>query len=193
MPVADRKRYQNRRWQHRVWGERQVYLKSYYQRNKDKIKRKSHDRYHSNPGEHIKKHVAYVQRNAAKKRIWFAGYREKNRGKILAKQLEWRNNNRGKWTAISSRRRALVRQVSVNSTGIAEWMQEMRSRSFVICYYCQNLIHACEQHFDHVIPISRGGPHEIGNLCVSCPGCNLSKGSKTITEWDNKPEPILNL
>jgi 5-methylcytosine-specific restriction endonuclease McrA len=48
------------------------------------------------------------------------------------------------------------------------------------CLYCgsNNLIQA-----DHVIPISRGGTHGIGNLVPACQKCNFSKGRKFLTEW----------
>ncbi len=36
---------------------------------------------------------------------------------------------------------------------------------------------------DHVIPLSRGGTHGIGNLAAMCRNCNSSKGARTITEW----------
>jgi 5-methylcytosine-specific restriction endonuclease McrA len=193
MSPIERKRLQNRRWQRRVWSHRQEYMKEYYAKNREKIKAKTSARYHADPASHIRKNIAYVKKNAAKKRQWFAGYRDKNRPKILAKQLEWREKNRGKWAGMSSRRRAMVRNVTINLAGIEDWMQRMRRLNFVNCYYCRRLLHSCDIHFDHVIPISRGGPHAIENLCVSCPGCNLSKGPKMISEWDNKPELILDL
>lgn len=42
------------------------------------------------------------------------------------------------------------------------------------CAYCGVEL-GDDWHFDHVIPLSRGGTNWPGNLRPSCPGCNLSK------------------
>jgi 5-methylcytosine-specific restriction endonuclease McrA len=47
------------------------------------------------------------------------------------------------------------------------------------CIYCG----AKAEHLDHIIPISRGGLHKVGNLAPSCAKCNLSKSAKFVTEW----------
>jgi 5-methylcytosine-specific restriction endonuclease McrA len=48
------------------------------------------------------------------------------------------------------------------------------------CFYCGSTesIQA-----DHVLPISRGGRHSIGNLVPACKKCNLSKRAKLLIEW----------
>jgi len=48
------------------------------------------------------------------------------------------------------------------------------------CYNCgskENL------SIDHIIPLSRGGSHSIGNLMTLCRTCNSSKGKKLLIEW----------
>jgi len=50
------------------------------------------------------------------------------------------------------------------------------------CAYC-----GCADgpfHIDHVTPLSRGGSNAIDNLKVACWGCNLSKGCKTLSDWE---------
>jgi 5-methylcytosine-specific restriction endonuclease McrA len=49
------------------------------------------------------------------------------------------------------------------------------------CFYC-----GCVNKkitLDHVLPISRGGRHSIGNLVPACYSCNSSKGAKFLAEW----------
>lgn len=47
------------------------------------------------------------------------------------------------------------------------------------CAYCD----APSEHIDHVIPLSRGGRHSIGNLTGACAKCNQSKSNKLLIEW----------
>jgi len=39
---------------------------------------------------------------------------------------------------------------------------------------------------DHVIPISRGGNHSVGNLMTLCRSCNASKSNLLLIEWKHK-------
>lgn len=36
---------------------------------------------------------------------------------------------------------------------------------------------------DHVLPLSRGGTNDLGNLVTACRPCNSSKNAKTPEEW----------
>jgi 5-methylcytosine-specific restriction endonuclease McrA len=55
-----------------------------------------------------------------------------------------------------------------------------------VCNYCGCDL-AFDQrttwHIDHVVPLSRGGLHEIGNLVIACAQCNRAKGARTPDEW----------
>jgi 5-methylcytosine-specific restriction endonuclease McrA len=47
------------------------------------------------------------------------------------------------------------------------------------CAYCG----APWKQFDHVVPVSRGGRHSVGNIVPACVRCNTSKSDAFITEW----------
>lgn len=47
------------------------------------------------------------------------------------------------------------------------------------CHYCGEPA----ETIDHVIPKSRGGTDEPGNLVPACRRCNASKGTKLLSEW----------
>ena len=49
------------------------------------------------------------------------------------------------------------------------------------CSYCDE--HVAQPEPDHVVPISRGGRNDIGNILPCCQRCNGDKGDMTLTEW----------
>lgn len=54
------------------------------------------------------------------------------------------------------------------------------------CAYCSEP--GGSGQFDHVIPLSRGGPHVIENLVACCSRCNSLKARQTPEEWGRLPK-----
>lgn len=63
--------------------------------------------------------------------------------------------------------------------------REVFERDGWLCAYCRAAVSMESGHVDHVIPRSRGGSDELGNLTAACAPCNLSKGARTPSEWRN--------
>ena len=53
-----------------------------------------------------------------------------------------------------------------------------------LCAYC-SVRPATDQ--DHVIPLSRGGRHTVGNVLPACRSCNSSKNDRLLIEWPGRP------
>lgn len=88
----------------------------------------------------------------------------------------WNEKNRKRKAHYASTRRA-----QKESNGIYEIRDsELKKLYASPCFYCGKY---AKIDADHVIPISRGGQHSIGNLVPSCRSCNTSKNNKTIMEW----------
>lgn len=51
------------------------------------------------------------------------------------------------------------------------------------CYYCTVKLTKEEATMDHIVPISRGGKSQKGNLVVCCKDCNSQKKYLTPVEW----------
>lgn len=51
-----------------------------------------------------------------------------------------------------------------------------------VCYMCLEQFDFKSMEMDHVIPISKGGKHEISNVKMCCPECNKKKGAKLLEE-----------
>lgn len=93
----------------------------------------------------------------------------------------------------ASKRRALKRQSAINLRGISKWMRSVKSQKAIVCYYCNQSIQMNSVHFDHIVPLSKGGPHSVENLCVACAQCNLSKHDSFLNEWSKVGQQMLAL
>ena len=126
---------------------------------------------------------AYFNARKDKKREYDRLYRERNAEKVLESRRLWTRNRtatRPEYARMASaKRRARMMgngYFQVTEKELAHVAHLYRN----LCAYCQsNSI----EHWDHVLPIARGGCHSIGNLLPSCQSCNQSKGSRTIMEW----------
>lgn len=51
------------------------------------------------------------------------------------------------------------------------------------CVYCGRCLNAFNKSLEHMIPMSLGGNHSIGNILVVCRLCNETKRNKPFDEW----------
>jgi 5-methylcytosine-specific restriction endonuclease McrA len=47
-----------------------------------------------------------------------------------------------------------------------------------MCHLCGLPVGARERHWDHVVPLSKGGAHSMDNIRVSHAVCNQRKGNR---------------
>ena len=77
----------------------------------------------------------------------------------------------------SGRRRAMMRKTETERVDLAAILE----RDGMWCYLCEKPIASLDVlHFDHVIPLSKGGPHAAANIRPSHALCNLRKGARLI-------------
>jgi hypothetical protein len=115
------------------------------------------------------------------RRVTYARYRPQR----VAAAVAWARANPELRAAIAAQYKAARRaweQLNPDSVGVApkEWRRLVR-RYRHRCAYCGGNEDGI--HMDHVIPLSRGGRHAIGNVLPACQACNLSKGAKLVAEW----------
>ena len=99
-----------------------------------------------------------------------------------AKNREWRLANPEKTRAKVQRRTAMRIGAPGSHTGADIVAQLARQRGR--CYWCGERVE--EYHVDHVVPLSRGGSDDPGNLVIACPHCNLSKHNRLPHEWTHR-------
>lgn len=113
-------------------------------------------------------------------------YRLANPEKTADRRKKWDLDNREQARSRCQVRRARKLANGVFKISVTELIKLYASP----CFYCgsKDLIEA-----DHVIPISRGGRHSIGNLVPACRSCNGSKGKKLLVEWKKNSTFVINI
>lgn len=158
--------------------------KEYRQANPEKLKARN-DRYKRLYPERVRAHQnSWRERNRehynklSRERARGKPRKEYVRNPEKAKQYRdnYKKNNPGYDRKHNQLRKMRLR--SITSYEITS--REIEALLRKPCAYCG---HIGEITLDHVIPISRGGNHGIGNLLPACRICNSSKRERFITEW----------
>ena len=102
-----------------------------------------------------------------------------NRDKILESQREYRSNNLARHAISEAKRRARKKGLGHHPYTPSDLDATARIFSWK-CAYCDS---AEIEHWDHFIPLSKGGPDSIDNLIPACQSCNVSKHAQDPCEW----------
>ncbi len=98
---------------------------------------------------------------------------------IQARNKAWYIRNPEKKRQQGMRYNARKKSVALGTVDYAAtW-----DRDEATCYLCRLPIEKPDLHFDHVIPLSRGGPHSQDNIRAAHRYCNQRKGALTPEEY----------
>jgi 5-methylcytosine-specific restriction endonuclease McrA len=65
-----------------------------------------------------------------------------------------------------------------------EWhfvRSQVFERDDYTCTYCG--ARGVKLECDHIIPVAKGGEHDLYNLTTACKPCNRSKAAKSLDQW----------
>lgn len=171
--------------------------RNYYLKHKERLKPIRKAWAQANPERLALHKAAFKLRHPEKSAIYAArayakpttrDYRKKwdsaNRHKRCLYARRYRKKHPDKVVQFNSARRLRVGPEDVYRNTIARFIRGLSKAKRKVCAYCGCAV--TKVHIDHVVPIAKGGKHEIGNLAVSCQSCNLSKGSKLLSGWRPK-------
>lgn len=111
------------------------------------------------------------EQNSEHVRDYYQRYYAENYEYIRAKGAEWQKNNPEKSRIRNQRRRARKRSVETEMFSKQDLTNHFDDIGAYACVYCDGPY----QQDDHVVPISKGGPHTIDNMVPSCKTCNIIK------------------
>jgi 5-methylcytosine-specific restriction endonuclease McrA len=181
-----------------------AYLKDYNFKNREKHRDAARIRYQSDKAKFIEKARLWekanpekrkasirrnVVKNTARTKRWVAANKERHE----ASKKKYYDSHYNDFLFRNHVRRALVRNATINLAGIKAWMKSVKSKPTCVCYYCRSVIKTSELHWEHIVPLAKGGSHSVENLCVSCASCNFKKSTKSVQAFIVTGQQILSL
>jgi 5-methylcytosine-specific restriction endonuclease McrA len=147
------------------------------EKNRERLKKRNRERYWSDPEASKKKKAEWAKRNRERvlayarrtEPIW----RNANREKVRAQNARWRNANKEKIAFYAMRR--IARKRAAIPAGYDEGMIQPIYDWCARVTRCLSIPH----HVDHIVPLSRGGPHHHENLQVLPAAINAKKSNLT--------------
>ena len=144
--------------------------------NKDEIAAYNQKHYKENHEYHIQRKRRYNKEARDKILPKKQKYYIDNREQELIRGKRWAQENPEKACQKTMRREALKRK---NAVGKVDYT-EILKRDGYNCHICGGEVAKDDVHFDHIIPLSKGGAHSMDNIAVSHSRCNIVKGNKVV-------------
>lgn len=112
--------------------------------------------------------------------VQMAEWRAANPDKVKAACANWRANNPG---AVRTHRN--LRKARVTKQGPGFTHQQVLSLVSAQGGKCGNCLKKVGGNFhaDHIVPLAKGGAHDIRNIQILCPSCNQRKHKKDPIDW----------
>lgn len=150
----------------------------YYQNNKDVILNRNLQSQRKYKLKNNLRKITWAIKNKYKVIKTNQNYYKRNIDKITAYNKKWAKENVLAARNKGHRYRVRKRNNTIHSFTKQQLIQRISVFGFM-CAYCGGNF----DHIDHVIPISKGGPHCLANLRPACKKCNQEKHNKSLNEW----------
>jgi len=176
----EKRRASTRKWCLANPERRRAYDREWYAANTERARATDREWRFANPekvrASSRKYYEANPEKSRARGRKRRAADPEKHRSESRTRVSKWRAANPEAVRLQVHRRRARKLANGVFLVTPQE-INQMLARS---CYLCGT---APSVEVDHIVPLSRGGQHAVGNLLGACRSCNGSKRDKLLIEY----------
>jgi 5-methylcytosine-specific restriction endonuclease McrA len=174
----------------RRWREKHpTYAFEWQKQNPERAKAARLQYYYNHPDRVAEQRKKFKQQNPNYSKDWYIknreriseqgqAYYEANKERVRQRHRSWYAKNRDRHAVHWRKRRALKKGATI---GVVDYTA-IRERDRGLCYLCGEAVDPADLHFEHVIPLSRGGSHSMENIRVSHAACNWRKGTKTPEE-----------
>lgn len=154
----------------------QLYNKTYRAEHLDRIRENDRQYAVLHRKQAIERAKKHYFANLEQKREYARNYQAEH----SKQKCEYDRNYRAARPGISTerwrRRRALEMNAEGNGVTIQEW-EEIKKDYNYLCAYCNQ---KKTLEMDHIVPLSKGGKHDVDNVVPACKSCNSSKTASSL-------------
>lgn len=142
--------------------------------HEERARRRSSDWYYAN----LDRVALQRSQQSAQKSAYNAAYYQANRESEIQRALEYaRGPGRAAKAARDAARFALTRGASHAERFTLDEIYERDGRT---CSLCRKPVDRQQATMDHIIPVTKGGPHTRANVKLAHRGCNTRKGNRLL-------------
>ena len=157
--------------------------KQYYEENKEKKAEYDKQYRKNNKERRTKQKKQYYEENKEKVLKHQKEYYQDNKEKIAKRNKQYVQSPKGQAVQFNARvKRRMKENNQGNGINVSQWLDMMNYFNWE-CAYSGKSIDKYNRTIDHIIPIAKGGEHEIWNLVPMYNSYNFSKNDKDMLEW----------
>lgn len=167
--------------------------KKYYKEHKEsrnqyskKYREKNKDYYKTYREEHKDYYAEYSKKYRKENKDYFQKYCKENKERYKDYNKTYRNTPQGQVVMFNAHiKRRQIQEQQGNGITTEQWLEMIKFFDFK-CAYSEEYIGGninVNRTIDHIVPLVKGGSHEIWNCVPMCRSYNSSKHDKDIEEW----------
>ena len=190
--LDDKKRYAQENAEHIAAYQRQYrqdnagdlaeYQREYERENADYLRARRQGYHQRNRAARNARSRRYYREHKEQFREYARRFQEANPGAMQKYLRDFHRRNPGKASEYGRARQARER-AAYSEPFPADWFDYLREWQEGRCYLCGvEFGEGAKMEYDHVIPVSRGGPHSPRNVLLACARCNRRKHARIVPE-----------
>jgi len=146
--------------------------RSYFAANRESVRARA-------PANQARYKAAHPERVLASARAACARTRARHPEWVRAWQARYAAANPDTRRLLEEKRRARKKNAPGGGVSRAQWRDVVRG-SLGLCSYC---FKRKRLTLDHIVPLTRGGEHDVENVAAACIECNSSKHNASLLVW----------
>lgn len=159
------------------------YDKKYYEEHKESYAKRGKKYYKENKEYFVEHNKTYYEENKEELVKRSREYREENKEELAKKKRIYNKTSQGQVAIFNGNTKRRKREQQGNGITPDQWLEMMNFFDWKCAYSGKSINVKENRTIDHIVPLAKGGAHEIWNCVPMDKSLNSSKHDKDLEEW----------